>query len=135
MKVNMNMLRIMDKTGSLRDALRPLRQGDLNINFLSATSIDGKYGLIYLLPKQPTQTLNFPKANVVFGSLDIEVILVTIKDEIGALIKLLDPIADAGVYLNFCFAFSTDGGNAVAILGVPHNKLQKVQDILSQHNN
>ncbi|MBI5841212.1 MAG: hypothetical protein HZB19_14030 [Chloroflexi bacterium] len=133
MKTSMNMLRIMDDTGSLRDALAPLAEQNINIKFLSAISIDKKYGLIHLLPENQLSTSDLPKSSVVFNELSIDIISVTVQDQVGSLKKMLDVVADSKINLSFCFAFSLGDNKAVAILGTPSSDVQRLQNVLESY--
>lgn len=117
MKVSQLSVFIENKSGRLADVTRSLSDSGINIRALSiADTID--YGLLRLIVDDPVAARN-ALASGGFTVTLTEVLAIEVPDQPGGLAGIIDILAEAGVNIEYMYAFvGTSGENAIVIFRI-----------------
>jgi hypothetical protein len=129
-----SILNIVNQPGSLRKALDVLHQKSINLNFLAAWRTGEGYGVICLLPETEEDITKIHRSRTsklgVSDPFAINVIKIIYTDQLGALTEVLEPIAKQEISIDFCFSYSIENKQAIAIIGVPERRNEEAIQIL-----
>ncbi|MDR1766503.1 MAG: amino acid-binding protein [Lachnospiraceae bacterium] len=114
-----------NKEGRLNEALNILAAADVNIVALSLADTKD-FGMLRMIVSDPEKGQQALKAEGITASLT-EVIAVQVSHATGSLAKAMEKIADAGVNVEYMYAFA-NGAKASAILKI--SAPETVVDIL-----
>lgn len=108
---------LSDEPGMLSDLTGVLADNDINIHAFSVA--EGRdYGIVRLITESTTETVSVLEGAGYVCSLT-DVIAVAVREEVGSMHKLLQEVADAGINLNYSYAFTThDGAGAYMVARV-----------------
>lgn len=117
MKVSQLSVFLENKSGRLADTTRTLQQNRINIRALSiADTID--YGLLRLIVNDPAAAKS-ALVNAGFTVALTEVLAMEVPDQPGGLANIIDILADAGINIEYMYAFvGTSGENAIVIFRI-----------------
>lgn len=117
MKVSQLSVFIENKSGRLADVTRTLANASINIRALSiADTID--YGLLRLIVNDPV-TAKKALTDEGFTVALTEVLAIEIPDSPGGLASIIDILAEAGINIEYMYAFvGTSGENAIVIFRI-----------------
>lgn len=117
MKVSQLSVFIENKSGRLADVTRTLAESNVNIRALSiADTID--YGLLRLIVNDPVRA----KKTLMDAGFTValtEVLAIEIPDKPGGLAGIIDILANAGLNIEYMYAFvGTSGENAIVVFRI-----------------
>ena len=117
MKVSQLSVFIENKSGRLADVTRTLAESNVNIRALSiADTID--YGLLRLIVNDPIRA----KKTLMDAGFTValtEVLAIEIPDKPGGLAGIIDILAQAGLNIEYMYAFvGTSGENAIVVFRI-----------------
>ena len=119
MRVKQISVFIENRSGRLREVAGTLGTSGINIRALSLADTSD-YGILRLIVDKPDAALNvLREANFTLSETDV--IAVEVSDEPGGLSKVLDILGDAGINVEYMYAFvekAVDSNNAVMIFRI-----------------
>jgi hypothetical protein len=108
---------IENRSGRLREVANVLGQNSINIRALSLADTSD-YGILRLIVDKPQKALDVLKqANFTLSETDV--IAVEVSDKPGGLSEVLDVLGDAGINVEYMYAFvEKSSDNAVMIFRI-----------------
>jgi len=130
MKLKQISISIENSPGRLLEVTSALGEAGINLRALNLVDI-GHFGILRLLVSDIATTRRIIMGKHLPAHID-EVVAAEIEDKPGSLAKLLKPLLDANVNLEYMYAFSgTASGNAVMVFRFSDN--DKAIGILKQN--
>ena len=127
MYINQISVFVENKPGKLFELTKFIAEKNINMRALEVADASD-YGIIRFIVDDPFAMLNALKENDWVCNLT-KVIGVKIPDEPGSLAKVSNILADAGISVEYCYAFiSKEDNNAIMVFKVDENEM--VVDIL-----
>lgn len=121
---------VENKAGNLAQLTNFLAENNINLRALEVSDASD-YGIIRLIVDDPITTLTVLKDNDWICNLT-EVIGVKFPDEPGSMAKTVSILADAGISVEYCYAFlAKKSDDALMIFRVQDN--EKVSSILKKN--
>ena len=102
-----------NKPGKLSEMTALLAENNIDIRALSLAETEN-FGIVRVITDDPMRTVQVLKDEGYICSLT-PVVAVAIEDKPGALVNLLDTMADAGINLEYTYAFLAKKANSACI--------------------
>ena len=102
-----------NRSGRLEDVLKTLAANDINMSALSLADTS-EYGMLRMVVSDAEKAKNILRENGFSASLT-DVICVEVANESGSLLKKLEALLQAGLSVEYMYAFSK-GDQAMAVL-------------------
>lgn len=131
MRVKQISVFIENRSGRLREVMGVLGKSRINIRALSLADTSD-YGILRLIVDKPQQALNvLKKANFTLSETDV--IAVEVSDRPGGLSEVLDVLGDAGINVEYMYAFAEKSSeNAVMIFRIEN--IDRAISVLKEKN-
>ena len=131
MKVKQISIFIENRSGRLREVAGVLGEKSINIRALSLADTSD-YGILRLIVDRPDEALDVLK-NANFTLSETDVIAVEVSDSPGGLSKVLNILGDAGINVEYMYAFvEKSSNNAVMIFRI--EDIEGAIKVLSDNN-
>ncbi len=132
MTINQVSVFIENKPGSLSAFAHLLRENGIDIRALSIADVED-YGILRIIVDDVYKTTNVLKnASYVFKI--TPVLAVPLKDSSGSLSEVLDVLGNAGINIEYLYAFvARQRGHAYVIFRVSENDQERAENILSEN--
>lgn len=129
MKVSQLTVFMENKSGRLAEIMRTLADNGINVRALSIADTS-EYGLLRLIVNDPDKAQEaLTKADFTVTLTDV--VAVEVPDKPGGLAGVIDAFADAGLNIEYMYAFvGTSGENAIVIFRV--TPVDKAIEMLKQ---
>lgn len=118
---------IENREGRLEDVLNALKENDVNIISLSLADTS-EYGLLRMIVSDPEKGKAVLKENE-FSAKLTEVLAIRMRHQVGSLQELLSVICQAGINIEYTYAFST--GQDDASLIIKTSNLEEAEKLLA----
>ena len=114
MRVKQISVFIENRSGRLRELTKTLGNNGINIRALSLADTSD-YGILRLIVDKPSEALNVLK-NANFTLAETDVIAVEVPDEPGGLANVLGYITEAGINIEYMYAFVEKSSNNALLI-------------------
>ena len=108
---------VENRVGAVADITQTLADADIDIKALTLADT-GDFGVMRLIVDSPKKALAVLKLNSTVASLT-PVVVVSMGNEPGSLSKIVRALADAGIILEYIYAFvAREAGSAYAVIRI-----------------
>lgn len=121
---------LSDEPGTLADLTGVLADNDINIHALSVADARD-FGIIRLITENVTQTVAvLEEAGYVCSITDV--LAVGVRSEVGSMHKLLEKISDAGVNIDYSYAFTTHAGSGAYMVARVEDVMHAEKELIAR---